>query len=173
MKYKTILALSLATMLSIGVAITGCGNKANDSVKESVDKVGESVKNGGEAVKDSIENAGDKIRYTAINLKDDLTKAGQNLKDSVDSKKNYFSDATETDYSSEDGSLVRVYEFNSSADANSALKKISSDGLKIDGNSVYNKKPYYYRKDNTIIIYEGVNDAYIREFNTLYGNPII
>lgn len=179
MKYKTILALSLATMLSIGVTITGCGNKTDDSnnstsnVKESADKVGETVKNGGEAVKDGIENAGDKIRYTAINLKDDIAKAGRNLKDSVDSKKNYFSGATETDYSSEDGSLVRVYEFNNSTDADAALKKISSDGLTIDGNAVYTEKPHYYRKDNTIIIYEGANDAYITDFNTLYGNPLI
>lgn len=180
MKYKTILALSLATMLSIGVTITGCGNKKDNSnnnstsnIEKGVDKVGDAAKNGGEAVKDGIENAGDKIRYTAINLKDDITKAGRNLKDSSESKKNYFSDATETDYSSEDGSLVRVYEFNNSSDADAALKKISSDGLTIDGNSVYTKKPYYYRKGNTIIIYEGVNDAYINDFNTLYGNPII
>ena len=31
MKYKTILALSLTAMLTVGVMITGCGNKTDNS----------------------------------------------------------------------------------------------------------------------------------------------
>ena len=97
----------------------------------------------------------------------------QDVKESVDSKKDYFAGTTETDYTSEDGELIRVYEFKNSADADAAVKKISSDGLTIDGNAVYTTKPHYYRKGDTIVIYEGTNDAYITEFNTLYGNPLI
>jgi len=57
MKYKTILALSLTAMLTVGVMITGCGNKtdnstnttdngntATDKLKESADKAGDAVK---------------------------------------------------------------------------------------------------------------------------------
>ncbi|MDB2138175.1 lipoprotein [Clostridium butyricum] len=186
MKYKTILALSLTAMLTVGVMITGCGNKTDnstnttdngntstDKLKESADKAGDAVKDGAEAVKDSVEGVGNAIKYTAIDVKNDISKAGRDLKESVDSKKDYFAGTTETDYTSENGELIRVYEFKNSADADAAVKKISSDGLTIDGNAVYTTKPHYYRKGDTIVIYEGTNDAYITEFNTLYGNPLI
>ena len=103
--------------------------------------------------------------------KDDLVKAGHDIKDSADTKKDYFT-ATETDYLA-DGDVVRVYEFDNSKDADDAVSKISTDGLSINGTAIYTTKPHYYRKGNTVVIYEGSNDAYINEFNNLYGNPIV
>lgn len=183
MKRKSILALSLTAMLSLGILISGCGNgnnsnnTANDgnnaanSLQESADKAGDAVRDGAESVKEGVEGVGEAITYTAIDVKDDLVNGGHDIKDSADTKKDYFN-ATETDYLA-DGDLVRVYEFDNSKDADEAVSKISSDGLSIDGTAIYTTKPYYYRKGNTIVIYEGSNDAYITEFNGRYGNPIV
>ena len=197
MKRKSILTLSLAAMLSLGILISGCGNNntpngttnngtnttnngtnatdngnnATNKLDESMDKAGDAVRDGAESVKDGVEGVGDAIKYTAIDVKDDLMKAGRDVKDSLDTKKDYFT-ATETDYLA-GNDLVRVYEFDNTEDADEAVSKISSDGLSIDGTAIYTTKPYYYRKGNTLIIYEGSNNDYITEFNTLYGNPII
>ena len=183
MKRKSILALTLTAMLGLSVFAIGCGNKDNNNnttnngnsasskLEESADKAGDAVKDGADAIKDGVEGVGDAIKYTAIDVKDDIVNAGRDIKDSVDTKKDYFS-AVETDYLV-DGNLVRVYEFSSRKEADDAVAKISADGLSIDGNEVYTTKPYYYRKGDTIIIYEGTDDAYITEFNNLYGNPII
>lgn len=198
MKRKSILALSLAAMLSLGILITGCGNtnntpnnttdngtnttnngnnttdngnNATDKLKESMDKAGDAVKDGAESVKDGVEGVGDAVRYTATDLKDDLVKAGHDIKKSADTNKDYFT-ATETDYTA-DGDLIRIYEFDNATDADAAVSKISADGLSIDGTTIYTNKPYYYRKGNTIVVYEGSNEAYVTEFNTLYGDPII
>ena len=183
MKYKSILALSLAAMLIVGSLMSGCGNKnttdnatdngnnATNKLEESADKAGDAVKDGAESIKDGVEGVGDAIKYTAIDVKDDLVKAGHDIKDSADTKKDYFT-ATETDYLA-DGDVVRVYEFDNSKDADAAVSKISTDGLSINGTAIYTTKPHYYRKGNTVVIYEGSNDAYINEFNNLYGNPIV
>lgn len=184
MKRKSILALSLAAMLSLGILITGCGNtnntpnnttdngnNATDKLQESMDKAGDAVKNGAESVKDGVEGVGDAVKYTAIDVKDDLVKAGHDFKKSVDTNKDYFT-ATETDYTA-DGDLIRIYEFDNAADADKAVSTISADGLSINGTTIYTNKPYYYRKGNTIIVYEGSNESYVTEFNKLYGDPII
>lgn len=204
MKYKSILALSLAAMLSFGALMSGCGNKnaanngntngntatdgnniANnatdngngvlDNGNTATDKAGDAVRNGADAVKNGVESVGDSIKYTAIDFKDYFTNAGRDIKESADTKKDYFTvneAATETDYLI-DGELVRVYEFNNSEDADKAVSQISSDGLSINNSSVYTTKPTYYRKGNTIVIYEGTNDQYMNEFNSLYGSPIV
>ena len=182
MKRKSILALSLTTMLSLGVLISGCGNNntnnttdngnnANNKLEESMDKAGDAVRDGADSVKNGVEGVGEAIKYTAIDVKNDLVNAGHDIKDSLDTKKDYFA-ASETDYTV-DGELVRVYEFDNATDADAAVSKISADGLSIDGTAVYTNKPYYYRKGNTVVIYEGSNQSYITEFNTRYGNPII
>ena len=84
MKYKSILALSLAAMLSVGALMSGCGNKnttdnatdngnnATNKLEESADKAGDAVKDGAESIKDGVEGVGDAIKYTAIDVKDDL-----------------------------------------------------------------------------------------------------
>lgn len=186
MKSKTILALTLSAVLSFSVLITGCGNKNNttnnntandtgntatDKLNESADKAGDAVKNGAEAVKDGVEGVGEAVKYTAIDVKNDLVNAGRDIKDSTDTKKDYFT-ATETDYLA-NNDLIRIYEFDNSKDADAAVSKISSDGLSINGNAVYTTKPHYYRKGNTLVIYEGSDNAYVTELNNLYGNPII
>lgn len=189
MKRKSILALSLVAMLSLGILVSGCGNdntssttdntsgvtdngnNATDKLQESMDNAGNAVKNGAEAVKDGVTGTGDAIKYTAVDVKDDLVKAGHDVKDSSNTKKDYF-DGTETDYLA-DGDLVRVYEFNDTEDADEAVNEISSDGLSIDGTTIYTTKPYYYRRGNTIVIYEGSNNDYVNEFNNLYGNPLV
>lgn len=180
MKRKSILALSLAAMLSLGILTSGCGNQTNttdngnnatDKLDESMDKAGNAVRDGAESVKDGIEGVGDSVKYTAIDVKDDFAKAGHDFTNSTDTNKDYFS-ATETDYTA-DGDLIRIYEFDNAADADEAVSTISSDGLSINGTIIYTNKPYYYRKGNTIIVYEGSNEDYVTEFNTLYGNPII
>ncbi len=181
MKYKSILVLSLSAFLSIGI-LNGCGNKNSDTsnnnsstaenkLQESGEDAKTAVEKGAESIKNGVEGIGDSIKYTAVNVKDDLTNAGYKIEDSLNTKKDYFK-GTETDYLASN-SLVRVYEFNSTEEADEAVAKISSDGLSINDESVYTTKPYYYRKGNTIVIYEGTDDTYVKEFNTLYGNPIL
>ena len=185
MNRKSILSLTLTAMLGLSVLISGCGNNtsngnttdngntATEKLEDSADKAGDAVKNGAEADKEGVEGVGEAIKYTAIDVKNDIVNAGRDIKDSLDTHKDYFSTtATETDYLA-NGDIVRVYEFNSSKDADEAASKISSDGLSINGESIYTTKPHYYRKGDTIIIYEGSDDAYITEFNNLYGNPIV
>lgn len=183
MKRKSIFVLTLTAMLSLSTIVSGCGksntnnnttdngNNATSKLQDSVDKAGDAVKDGAEAVKDGVEGVGDAIKYTAVDVKNDIINTGKNLEESTDTKKDYFT-ATETDYLA-NGDIVRVYEFDSTKAADDAVAKISADGLSIDGKSVYTTKPYYYRKGDTIVIYEGTDNAYITEFNNLYGNPII
>ena len=187
MNRKSILSLTLTAMLGLSVLISGCGtntdtnnnhttdngNNATEKLEDSVDKAGDAVKDGAESIKEGVEGVGEAIKYTAIDVKNDIVNAGRDVKDSLDTHKDYFSTtATETDYLA-NGDVVRVYEFNNSEDADDAVSKISSDGLSINGEAIYTTKPHYYRKGDTIIIYEGSDDAYITEFNNLYGNPIV
>lgn len=181
MKRKSILALMLATMIIISISLIGCGqnspntdtsNKTKTKLEEDTNKTKEDVKDTSEAVKDNMEAAGDSLKYTAINFKDDIVKAGYDLKDSINSKKNYFS-GSETDYTM-GNDVVRVYEYNSVNDLENDIKRIAPNGLTITGTDAnYTTKPYYYRKGNSLIVYEGNEPAYVDEFKTMYGNTIL
>lgn len=115
--------------------------------------------------------AGNAVKYTAQNFKDDITKAGYKVTDLVNSTKNYFR-GNETDYKL-GGDVVRVYEYDSATDLDADINKIASDGKTISGTDAnYTTKPQYYRKGNTLIVYEGKEPAYIDEFNRTYGNTL-
>jgi len=177
MKQKSILALIIIASISLA----GCGNNSsktntgNDStnkVVEDTTKAKEDVKDTTEAVKDNVETAGKSLKYTAMNFKDDIVKAGYSLNDSANNKKNYFN-GSETDYLL-GNDVVRVYEYNSATDLEEDIKRIAPNGLTINGTDAnYTRKPYYYKKGNSLIIYEGNEPAYIDEFKTMYGNTII
>ncbi|MDR5588196.1 MULTISPECIES: YtxH domain-containing protein [Clostridium] len=175
MKRKSILALLLATLLSCSMFI-GCGsNNSDDSktnMKEAGENVKEDVKDLGNNVKDATKDAGETIKYTAINFKDDVVNAGNELKDAVNgSKKDYFS-GTETDYMV-GNDYVRVYEYDDSNKIDEDIKRISDDGMKIEGATVdYKTKPNYYKKGNTLVVYEGNDPTYVAQFKETLGNPI-
>lgn len=188
MKQKFLMSavfFSLCTML-----LTGCGNKkienfttnskeevinSEETIREKNEEISNKIKNEAEAIKDKTENkiddAKDKIKYTASNLKDDFKRAGINLKDSAEDTKNYFK-GTETDYLTDTDDYVRIYEFDNDADYNAAVSQITNGGLDINGENIYSDKPYYYRKENSLVIYEGNNDTYVSDFAKIYGNPL-
>ncbi|NFG24220.1 YtxH domain-containing protein [Clostridium botulinum] len=175
MKKKSILALLMATLISCSMFI-GCGsNNSNDAktdMKEAGENVKEDVKDLGNNVKDATKDVGETIKYTAINFKDDVVNAGHELKDAVDgSKKDYFK-GTETDYMVEND-YVRVYEYDDSNKLDEDIKRISTDGMTVEGANVdYAAKPYYYKKGNTLIVYEGNNPTYVNQFKETLGEPI-
>lgn len=186
MKRKSITALTCAALVGTSIVLTGCGgsstnktannatdngNTATQKLDESANETGDAVKNGAEAVKDGVEGVGEAVKYTAVNVKDDIVKAGYDIKDSANSAKDYFK-GRETDYTI-DNDLVRVYEYDNTADLDADVATISTDGTTINNNAVYTTKPYYYRKGNSLIVYEGSNPTYVDQFNTLYGSPII
>jgi len=194
MKRRSILALILVTMLMVSISLVGCGRKysgtgtgtnggagtnsgtsgssgtGTDSGTASTTR--EDVKGTVDNVKDGVDAAGNSLKYTASNFKDELTKAGYKLKDSVNSNKNYFT-GNETDYLA-GNDVVRVYEYNSSSELENDIRRISPNGLTINGtNANYSRMPNYYRKGNSLIIYEGNDPAYTNQFKTMYGNPVI
>ncbi|AOR23617.1 YtxH domain-containing protein [Clostridium taeniosporum] len=180
MKRKSILALLLSTLISCSMFV-GCGpNNTSDNVnnneKNNMEETGENVKEDvedlGNDVKDTTKNAGESIKYTAINFKDDIVNAGQELKDAVTgNEKNYFS-GKETDYMV-GNDYVRVYEYEDINKANEDIKRISENGMTIEGSTAdYTRKPYYYRKGNTLVVYEGNDPAYVKQFKDTLGEPI-
>lgn len=188
MKMNFIATLALVTLLSSAPLIYGCGaNNTNDttnSTENAVDKNQDGVKddvtqkaddnstnNSAKDIADKAKDVGEGIKYTAINFKDDIVNAGHDLKESAETHLDKFS-GKETDYYA-GNDLVRVYEYDSKDALDKDVALISSDGLSINKEAVYKEKPYYYTKDNTLIVYEGKDQNYIDEFNTIYGNPII
>lgn len=175
MKKSLILVLLCASLVA-GAVLTGCGSKNsttnnNTTVKEGVEEVGEGVKDTVEGTGNTIKDAAENVKYTAINFKDDIVNAGHDLKDAMDTKYDKFT-GNETDYYA-GNSIVRVYEYDSKEALDADITKISPDGMTIDGEKVYDVKPYYYTKGNTLIVYEGNDTTYIDEFNNKYGNPIV
>ncbi len=132
----------------------------------------EDIRGASDSVKNNVDAAGNSLAYTAANFKDDFAKAGYQLKDSANSLKNYFT-GNETDYLA-GNDVVRVYEYNSPKDLESDINRIAPNGLTISGsNANYTRKPNYYRKGNSLIVYEGNEPAYTDQFKTMYGSPII
>ena len=171
----------LALILIVSISLIGCGknssktdtdNDSTNKVVENTAKAKDDMKTTIEDVKDNLETAGDSLKYTAMNFKDDIVKTGYKLKDSVNTKKDYFK-GSETDYLM-GSDVVRIYEYNSVTDLEEDIKRISPNGLTINGTDAnYTRKPYYYKKGNSLIVYEGNEPAYVDEFKTMYGNAII
>lgn len=150
------------------------GNTQNIAPSGTDGNMQNNVNNAGnvsDATRDRIKATTDSIRYGAANFINDITNAGYTLKESPNTKKNYFN-GNETDYLL-GGDMVRLYEYNSAADLEGDINRIAPDGLTINGtNAKYTTSPYYYRKGNTLIMYEGKEPAYIDEFGRLYGSPL-
>lgn len=190
MKRKSILALILFSVLINSAVLDGCKNTTmrprtntnNNATTQQGAGSGTTVGDTGEPAnrnsaninnpRDIADRAVDSANYTAMNFRDDFAKAGYKLKDSANTAKNYFT-GNETDYMA-GNDIVRVYEYGSPKDLDGDIKKISKDGLTINGtNANYTRAPYYYRKGNSLIIYEGNEPSYVNQFNSMYGSPLI
>lgn len=131
----------------------------------------DTARSAADATKDRLEETADSIRYGAANFRDDIRNAGYDLTESTDNRSNYFS-GNETDYML-GGDVVRLYEYNSAADLEGDVNRIAPDGMTINGtNANYNTRPYYYRRGNSLIVYEGNEPAFVDEFRNIYGNPL-
>lgn len=201
MKRKSILALNLTTILLVSISLFGCGkvSRNNDTARQNRftsdgirggyvvdgtdnDANNAQIRNDGTGIDGSIRdnatgsnnnntNVSDATRYGAANFKNDITNAGYKLKETADTKKDYFK-GNETDYLL-GGDVVRLYEYNSPAELESDINRIAPNGMTINGtNAKYDTRPYYYRKGNTLIVYEGKEPAYVDEFGRLYGNTL-
>jgi len=124
-----------------------------------------------DATRDRLKATADSIRYSAANFADDFRNLGYNLTESANTNKNYFK-GNETDYLL-GGDVVRLYEYSSPTELEGDINRIAPDGMTINGTDAnYTRRPYYYRKGNTLIMYEGNEPAYIDEFRNNYGNAI-
>ncbi|MBW6409540.1 YtxH domain-containing protein [Clostridium weizhouense] len=170
MKKNSVLALALLVMLSSS-AIVSCKNSTTDNIKNNTEKTSEDVKKVGEDIKEEAKDVGENIKYTAINFKDDIVNAGYDIKEYAEGKKAYFT-GKETNYKVGNDS-VYVYEYDSADKIEEDIKNISENGLTINGKTTnFTTKPYYYRKGNTLIMYEGNESKYIDNFKKLYGDSI-
>lgn len=121
----------------------------------------------------NMQFATDTMKYGPENFKNDISNAGYKVIELPNSKVDYFK-GNETDYKL-GGDTVRLYEYNTVGDLDADINRISSDGMTISGtkaNYTASNKPHYYRKGNTLIVYEGNEPAYIDEFGRLYGNTL-
>lgn len=174
MKRKSILALTCAALVSASIVLSGCGEStSNDKVNNTADNSNtatEQINNAGNAVKEGVTDAGNAIKYSAMNFKDDAIKAGYDIKEDTKDAKDYLK-GKETDYRL-NNDLVRIYEYDDAAALDADIASITNNGMTINGTDVYQTKPYYFRKGNSIILYEGSDPAYVDEFTTLYGSPV-
>lgn len=174
MKRKSILALTCAALVGASILLSGCGKTtSNDKVNNTADNgntATQKLDDAGDAVKEGIKDTGDAIKYSAMNFKDDAIKAGYDIKDDAESAKDYFK-GKETDYRL-NKDLVRIYEYDNAAALDADLASVTNNGMTINGTEVYKTKPYYFRKGNSLILYEGSDPAYVDRFTTLYGSPV-
>lgn len=194
MKRNSILALTLAAVIiATTLILSGCGksnNTANnttnnttssqdadkDGVKDSeennTNELEKATHNIGDNIRNTSDRVGEDIAFTAINFKDAIVNAGYDVKESLDTHRDYFK-GTETDYLV-GNDLVRIYEYDTPEAIDEDISTISGDGTVINGTTVeYTNTPRYYRKGNTLIVYDGNDQEYINHLNTLYGNPIV
>lgn len=156
---------------SDGMGGTGNPNTANNSTGNT-DTTRNATGNTDNDITNSTGSINNASNYTATNFRDDFTNAGYKLEDSTDTNKSYFS-GNETDYLA-GKDVVRVYEYDSANDLQTDVNRISQNGLTINGTDAnYTRKPYYYRKGNSLIMYEGNEPAYTDHFKTMYGNTLI
>ncbi|WP_017211608.1 hypothetical protein [Clostridium beijerinckii] len=110
--------------------------------------------------------------YRAADFKNDFTNAGYDVKESTNTNKNDYFKGNETDYLL-GGDVVRIYEYNSPTELEWAINRIVPNGMNASSNNAdSNTSPYYYRKGNTLIVYEGKEPAYVDEFGKMYGNTL-
>ncbi|BCZ46615.1 hypothetical protein psyc5s11_26820 [Clostridium gelidum] len=154
-----------------GNNITGNPNTANNAT-DNTDTTKNATGNTDNDITNSTGSINNALNYTATNFRDDFRNAGYKLEDSANTNKNYFG-GKETDYLM-GKDVVRVYEYNSANDLQTDVNRISQNGLTINGTDAnYTRKPYYYRKGNSLIMYEGNEPAYTDHFKTMYGNTLI
>jgi hypothetical protein len=201
MKRKSILALILVTIVVVSLSLVGCGrnysrtktgNNATRNNATGTPNTGTdgTSGNGGLGSSASGTNANgtannttgttgnnsqgmsNSLKYGATNFRDDVVNAGYNIKEAANRTKNYFT-GKETDYLAEND-VVRVYEYSSAQDLEGDIKRISKNGLTINGTDAnYTTRPNYYRKGNSLIVYEGNEPTYVNHFKTMYGNTLI
>lgn len=164
----------LTAIIIVAISLVGCsgnsktGNNATGNPNTAYNATG----NTNNDITNSAGSISDSLKYTAKNFKDDVINAGYKLKDSINTKKNYFS-GNETDYMM-GNDIVRVYEYNSANDLQTDVNRISQNGLTISGTDAsFTRMPNYYRKGNSLIMYEGNEPAYTDHFKTMYGNTLI
>lgn len=151
---------------------SGGSGTNNNAIAGTDGTMRDDINGASDSVRNSFDATGNSLNYTAANFKNEFAKAGYQLKDSSNSMKNYFS-GKETDYLA-GNDVVRVYEYNSANDLDNDIKRIAPNGLTINGtNANYTRMPNYYRKGNSLIVYEGNEPAYTDQFKTMYGNPVI
>lgn len=197
MKRKSTLGLIGAAFLVASLSLTGCGNTTRDRTGignnaandfqdgadytrnnatnnmqgDGANTGTDNTQNITDATRNATDAAGNALNYTAQNFRDDITRAGYTVTDLADNTRNYFR-GTETDYRL-GGDVVRLYEYNSAADLEGDINRIAPNGMTINGTDAqFASRPYYYRKGNTLIVYEGKEPAYIDEFNRTYGNTL-
>jgi hypothetical protein len=158
---------------STGANGTGTNNTGSTNETNRSNGTNNYVNDISNSTKDNMQLGTDTMKYGPENFKNDISNAGYKLVELPNAKVDYFK-GSETDYEL-GGDKVRLYEYNTIRDLDADINRISSDGLTINGtNANYNasNKPYYYRKGNSLIVYEGKEPAYIDEFQKLYGNPL-
>ncbi|MFW2490540.1 hypothetical protein [Clostridium chromiireducens] len=191
MRRKSILLLFLAALVIFSLTLIGCGNRyrtgadnngttrnnaggmegTNGFTRDNAWDDDGTNANNSDATRDKLKATADSIKYSAVNFADDLRNSGYNLTESANTKKNYFK-GNETDYLL-GGDVVRLYEYGSPAELEGDINRIAPGGMSIHGTDAnYTRSPYYYRKGNTLIMYEGNEPAYIDEFRNNYGNAI-
>ncbi|OVE68445.1 hypothetical protein CCS79_11110 [Clostridium diolis] len=110
--------------------------------------------------------------YRAADFKNDFANAGYDVKESTNTNKNDYFKGNETDFLL-GGDVVRIYEYNSPTELEWAINRIVPNGMNASSNNANsNTSPYYYRKGNTLIVYEGKEPAYVDEFGKMYGNTL-
>lgn len=183
MKRKSTIVLIIATFIVASLSIVGCknvsrngtvndaGNNATNNIQNTIDSPNPYTRNAADTARDTVDTAEDSLRYTAQNFRDDITNAGYAVTDLANNTKNYFS-GKETDYNL-GGEVIRLYEYNSATDLEGDINRIAPNGMTINGtNANYETKPYYYRKGNTLIVYEGKEPRFIDQLNNVYGKTL-
>lgn len=185
MKRKSIISLTLNTIIIFSIAFTGCSNTArnrNDFTKNNAtdgtnpgttNEIKDNINNMSDSTKNNIKSAKDSVKYGAENLKNDIINAGYKLKELLNIKSDYFKGA-ETDYQL-GRDKVRLYEYNTTKELEDDIGRISNDGLTVKGTNVgynSNNKPYYYKKGNSLIVYEGKDPVFLNELKRLFGDTL-
>ncbi|MFT8349961.1 hypothetical protein [Clostridium saccharoperbutylacetonicum] len=187
MKGKSSAALILAAFVVASLSLTGCGNTSrnrtryNNNSNNAQDDINntrsysqnaaDATRNSADTARNATDNAVNAANYTAQNFRNDISNAGYTVTDWANNKNNYFK-GKETNYKL-GGDAVRLYEYNSASDLEGDINRIAPNGMTINGTDAkFANSPYYYRKGNTLIMYEGKEPTYVDEFNRVYGNPL-
>ena len=157
--------------------IGGTGNGTTGGNTNQNNAVGDTNQNNvagstSDATRDRTGLTTNDTTYRAADFKNDFTNAGYDVKESTNTNKNDYFKGNETDYLL-GGDVVRIYEYNSPTELEWAINRIAPNGMNASSNNANsNTSPYYYRKGNTLIVYEGKEPAYVDEFGKMYGNTL-